>query len=127
MAGHADFDEAGGSNRGGSSSSTMPAMPFGLSSLTATSCGRKTRVRGPRTLVFRPHDVAVSDDRPNGIAGMVVSELRHGPTRRLAVEVGMARHRIEIDVAAGETSRKGSRIVISPSRWRLFEPSGFRV
>jgi sulfate transport system ATP-binding protein len=82
---------------------------------------------GRRTLVFRPHDVTVGTDRPGGIAGIVVSELRHGPTRRLAVECGMARHRIEIDVPAGGESRRGSRIVVLPERWRLFGPEAFHA
>ncbi|CAN5367207.1 sulfate/molybdate ABC transporter ATP-binding protein [soil metagenome] len=74
---------------------------------------------GPRTLAFRPHDVAVGDSDAPGIAGIVVSELRHGATRRLAVETGMRRHRIEIDVAAEAATRKGQRVVLHPQRWRL--------
>jgi sulfate transport system ATP-binding protein len=80
---------------------------------------------GPRTLVFRPHDVALGEDAVGGIAGRVVSELRHGSTRRLAIEVGLRRHRIEIDIAHDGTTRKGSRVVLLPSRWRLFEPRDF--
>jgi len=75
---------------------------------------------GPRTLAFRPHDVAVGDSDAPGIAGIVVSELRHGATRRLAVETGMKRHRIEIDVAADAATKKGQRVVLHPQRWRLF-------
>ena len=80
---------------------------------------------GPRTLVFRPHDVVFRDDGVGGIAGFVVSELRHGPTRRLAVEVGLRRHRIEVDVAADTAPKKGNRVVILPRRWRLFRPDDF--
>jgi sulfate transport system ATP-binding protein len=82
---------------------------------------------GPRMLAFRPHDIDFRGEGAGGIAGLVVSELRHGPTRRLAVEVGMKRHRIEIDVAADTAGRKGSRVVILPRSWRLFAPSDFRV
>ena len=78
---------------------------------------------GPRTLAFRPHDVEFREEGVGGIAGLVVSELRHGPTRRLAIEVGMRRHRIEIDVAAETAGRKGSRVVVLPRAWRLFAPS----
>jgi sulfate transport system ATP-binding protein len=81
---------------------------------------------GPRTLVFRPHDVVFKEEGVGGIAGFVVSELRHGPTRRLAIEVGLRRHRIEIDVAADTAPKKGSRVVILPNRWRLFQPKDFQ-
>jgi sulfate transport system ATP-binding protein len=80
---------------------------------------------GPRTLVFRPHDVEFREEGVGGIAGVVVSELRHGPTRRLAIEVGLRRHRIEIDVSADTAPKKGSRVVILPRRWRLFRPDDF--
>jgi hypothetical protein len=56
----------------------------------------------------------------------VVSELRHGPTRRLAIEVGLRGHRIEIDVAADTAPKKGNRVVILPHRWRLFQPQEFQ-
>jgi sulfate transport system ATP-binding protein len=82
---------------------------------------------GPRALVFRPHDVAFKEEGVGGIAGFVVTELRHGPTRRLAIEVGLRRHRIEIDVAADTAPKKGSRIVILPNRWRLFRPDDFHA
>jgi sulfate transport system ATP-binding protein len=81
---------------------------------------------GPRTLVFRPHDVAFREEGVGGIAGVVVSELRHGPTRRLAIEVGLRRHRIEIDVSADTAPKKGNRVVILPHRWRLFRPDDFQ-
>jgi sulfate transport system ATP-binding protein len=76
---------------------------------------------GPRTLAFRPHDVAFLDGEALGIPGLIVSELRHGSTRRLAVEVGVKRHRIEVDVAADTASRKGGRVVIVPRAFRLFD------
>ena len=82
---------------------------------------------GPRMLVFRPHDVAFREEGVGGIAGFVISELRHGPTRRLAIEVGLLRHRIEIDVAADTAPKKGNRVVILPNRWRLFQPREFQV
>jgi sulfate transport system ATP-binding protein len=75
---------------------------------------------GPRTLAFRPHDVAFLEGEALGISGTVVSELRHGSTRRLAVEVGVKRHRIEVDVAAEMASKKGGRVVIVPRAFRLF-------
>ena len=77
---------------------------------------------GPRILVFRPHHVDVLGDKPGGIAGRVISERRHGAVRRLDVEIGMRRHRIEIDVSADEPrARKGDRISVLPNHWWLFE------
>jgi hypothetical protein len=65
--------------------------------------------------------VAFLDGEALGIPGVVVSELRHGSTRRLAVEVGARHHRIEVDVPAEATRRKGNRVVIVPRAFRLFE------
>jgi sulfate transport system ATP-binding protein len=80
---------------------------------------------GPRTLAFRPHDIEFAAEGAGGIAGLVVSELRHGPTRRLAIEVGLKRHRIEIDVGAEAGGKKDSRVVVLPRSWRLFAPESF--
>jgi sulfate transport system ATP-binding protein len=80
---------------------------------------------GPRVLVFRPHHVDVLGDRPGGIAGWVISERRHGAVRRLEVEIGMKRHRIEVDVRADEPrSKKGDRISVLPNHWWLFQANG---
>ena len=77
---------------------------------------------GPRTLVFRPHHVDVLGSRPGGIAGWVISERRHGAVRRLEVEIGMSRHRIEVDVRADEPrAKKGDRISVLPNHWWLFD------
>jgi sulfate transport system ATP-binding protein len=79
---------------------------------------------GPRTLVFRPHHVDVLGSRPGGIAGWVISERRHGAVRRLEVEIGMSRHRIEVDVRADEPrAKKGDRISVLPNHWWLFDES----
>jgi sulfate transport system ATP-binding protein len=77
---------------------------------------------GPRTLVFRPHDIELLSNRPGGIAGRIVSERRHGAARRLEIEIGMRRHRIEIDVPADHPrSQKGDRLSVLPTRWWLFD------
>jgi sulfate transport system ATP-binding protein len=80
---------------------------------------------GPRTLVFRPHHVDVLGDKPGGIAGWVISERRHGAVRRVEVEIGLARHRVEVDVPADEPrAKKGDRISVLPNHWWLFEENG---
>ena len=79
-------------------------------------------VDGPRTLVFRPHHVDVVDGRAGGIDGQVISERRHGAVRRLEVEAGPARHRIEVDVPAdARGARKGDRVSVLPNHWWLFD------
>ncbi|HET7717115.1 MAG TPA: sulfate/molybdate ABC transporter ATP-binding protein [Bauldia sp.] len=81
-----------------------------------------TGADGPRTLVFRPHDVELPGSRPGGIAGRIVAERRHGASRRLDIEIGMRRHRIEVDVPASHPrAAKGDRIAVLPTRWWLFD------
>jgi sulfate transport system ATP-binding protein len=78
---------------------------------------------GPRTLVFRPHHAEVVSR--GGIDATVVSERRHDAARRLDLEIGQNRQRIEVDVpATGERLRKGDRITVLPERWWLFEEGG---
>jgi sulfate transport system ATP-binding protein len=77
---------------------------------------------GPQTLVFRPHHVEIVDDRPGCIEGVVVSERRHGAVRRIEVEAGAQRRRIEIDVPAdARGARKGDSIRVLPNHWWLFD------
>ncbi len=84
-----------------------------------------TGADGPRLLVFRPHDIELLGARPGGIAGRVSSERRHGAVRRLEIEIGMRRHRMEIDVPADHPkTRKGDRISVLPTRWWLFDAPG---
>jgi sulfate transport system ATP-binding protein len=77
---------------------------------------------GSRTLVFRPHDVELAGTRPGSIAGRVIAERRHGASRRLDVEVGMRRTRIEVDVPASQARiEKGDRVNVLPTKWWLFD------
>jgi sulfate transport system ATP-binding protein len=79
-------------------------------------------ISGPKTLVFRPHHIDIMGNKPGGIGGFVISERRHGAVRRLEVEIGIQRHRIEVDVRADEPkSKKGDRISILPNKWWLFD------
>jgi len=109
------------------------ALPVTVSGGTILLDGRPVatagagQVDGPRTLAFRPHDVELGEGEGPGIPGHVVSELRHGPTRRLAVEAGADRHRVEIDVPAEEPSRRGNSVRLVPRSWRLFAPDAFRI
>ncbi|MFO1183917.1 MAG: sulfate/molybdate ABC transporter ATP-binding protein [Bauldia sp.] len=75
---------------------------------------------GKGTLAFRPHDSELAAAGQEAITGTIVSERRHGATRRLEIEVGPAHHRIEIDVPAETPLARGRPIAIRPTRWRLF-------
>jgi len=102
------------------------ALPVQAAGGTVSFEGRPIDVAAPeaagdRTLVFRPHDVTLAGDRPGAIVGTVLAERRHGAARRLDLEVGAARHRIEVDVPADQArAQKGDRIGVVPTKWWLF-------
>ncbi len=77
---------------------------------------------GPRTLVFRPHHVAVvSPDRRGAFAGALLSERRHGAFRRAEIALDDGQH-IEVDLAADQPRvERGERMGVLPQRWWLFE------
>jgi len=50
----------------------------------------------------------------------VVGSRRHGDNRRLELEVGLARHRCEIDVPADTDVTKNGHVAVKPTDWRLF-------
>jgi sulfate transport system ATP-binding protein len=71
---------------------------------------------GPATLFFRPGHV-VTD---GAIRGTVTGFRRHGDTRRVDIEAGPGRHRIEIDVPAATTVARGDEIAVMPTRYRIY-------
>ena len=75
---------------------------------------------GPATLFFRPNHVRLADAEPGTIVGTVCGSRRHGDIRRLELEVGLARHRCEIDVPADADLPKKGRLAVKPVKWRLF-------
>ncbi len=78
------------------------------------------RQDGPVLLYFRPHDVELLDECGGCIAGTVVSSRRVAGTRRVELEVGGDRHRVEIEVPAGHAAAQKSRIAFRPRRWSVF-------
>jgi sulfate transport system ATP-binding protein len=76
---------------------------------------------GPATLFFRPHHAEVVHNEAGAVPGIVCAMRRHGGTRRLELEVGMARHRIEVDVPAENRVPIRGRIAVKPTRWALFK------
>ena len=56
------------------------------------------RPEGAATLFFRPHHAELAHGT-GVLTGRVSAQRRHGSHRRLEIEIGAARHRVEIDVA----------------------------
>ena len=75
---------------------------------------------GPATLHFRPHDVELVDGCGGCLAGTVVATRRVAGTRRVELEIGGERHRVEIEVPAGRVAAAMARIAFRPVRWAVF-------
>jgi sulfate/thiosulfate transport system ATP-binding protein len=75
---------------------------------------------GPATLFFRPNHVRMAGQEAGTIVGTIIGSRRHGDIRRLELEVGLARHRCEIDVPADADVPKTGRVAVKPAKWRLF-------
>ncbi|OQM77642.1 sulfate/molybdate ABC transporter ATP-binding protein [Manganibacter manganicus] len=79
---------------------------------------------GRATLFFRPHDVELLDGCGGCIAGTVVSSRRVAETRRVELEVGGARQRVEIELPIDHPAAQKSRVAFRPRRWKLFATEG---
>jgi sulfate transport system ATP-binding protein len=78
---------------------------------------------GEALLYFRPQEVKLLDGCGGCIAGTVAAARRVAGTRRLELEVGGRRQRVEIEVPAGHPAAARSRIAFRPEKWRLFSRS----
>lgn len=67
---------------------------------------------GPADLYLRPEDVTLVTDGGPGIPGLVVSTRRIGGMRRITIECGLARHRIEFDAPAETRIQDSQRLQI---------------
>jgi sulfate transport system ATP-binding protein len=75
---------------------------------------------GAATLFFRPHDVELLDGCGGCIAGTVVNSRRVADTRRVELEVGGDRQRVEIELPIDHAAANKSRIAFRPRKWKLF-------
>ncbi|KXF78941.1 sulfate ABC transporter ATP-binding protein [Paramesorhizobium deserti] len=75
---------------------------------------------GDATLYFRPHDVELLNGSGHCIAGTVVASRRAGGTRRVELEIGGGRDRVEIEVPAEHPAADRSRVAFKPKHWKLF-------
>ena len=67
---------------------------------------------GPAQLYLRPEDVELVTDGGPGIPGLVVSTRRIGGMRRVTIECGLARHRIEFDASAELSIQNSQRVQV---------------
>lgn len=79
---------------------------------------------GPAMLYLRPEDVALVTDGGVGIPGLVVSTRRIGGMRRVTIECGLARHRIEFDTSADIPIANSQRLIISITGGRVYAAGG---
>jgi sulfate transport system ATP-binding protein len=89
--------------------------PIGLSAPNEPS--------GDATLFFRPHDVELLDGCSGCLAGTVAASRRVAGTRRVELEIGGDRQRVEIELPVGHPAAQKSRVAFRPGRWKLFRPA----
>jgi sulfate transport system ATP-binding protein len=75
---------------------------------------------GPATLFFRPNHIRLADQEGGAVVGTVTGSRRVGDIRRLELETGQGRTRIEVDVPADANIPKTGRMAVHPTNWRLF-------
>jgi sulfate transport system ATP-binding protein len=80
-------------------------------------------VDGPATLFFRPNHIRLVGDEAGALSGTVCGARRVGDLRRVEIETGASRHRIEVDLPLGFDVPKTGRLAVQPTAWRLFPGS----
>ncbi|SDA88453.1 TOBE-like domain-containing protein, partial [Mesorhizobium qingshengii] len=75
---------------------------------------------GEATLYFRPHDVDLLDGCSGCIVGTVAASRRVAGTRRVELEIGGDRQRVEIELPVDHPAAQKSRVAFRPGRWKLF-------
>ncbi|AEH86597.1 MULTISPECIES: sulfate/molybdate ABC transporter ATP-binding protein [Mesorhizobium] len=78
---------------------------------------------GDATLYFRPHDIDLLDGCSGCIAGTVTASRRVAGTRRVELEIGGERRRVEIELPVDHPAAQKSRVAFRPGRWKLFAAS----
>ncbi|RUW16985.1 sulfate ABC transporter ATP-binding protein, partial [Mesorhizobium sp. M1A.F.Ca.IN.020.06.1.1] len=78
---------------------------------------------GEALLYFRPHDVELLDGCSGCIAGTVAASRRVAGTRRVELEIGGERQRVEIELPVDHPAAQKSRVAFRPRRWKLFPAS----
>jgi sulfate transport system ATP-binding protein len=86
--------------------------------------GLKARGQGEATMFFRPHQVEVVEECAGCLVGRVVGSRRLAGVRRLDVELGGGRSRVEIDVPIDHPAAQRTGIAFRPRVWRIFAQGG---
>ncbi|TKT75026.1 sulfate/molybdate ABC transporter ATP-binding protein [Aquamicrobium sp. LC103] len=79
---------------------------------------------GEALLYFRPHDIELLDGCGGCVAGTVAASRRVAGMRRVELEVGGSRHRVELELPTEQAAAEKSRIAFRPKRWKLFPIAG---
>lgn len=79
---------------------------------------------GEATLYFRPHDIDLLDGCGGCLAGAVDSSRRVAGTRRVELEIGGSRRRVEIELPLDHPASINSRVAFRPNRWHVFSRAG---
>ena len=75
---------------------------------------------GRAELYLRPEDVVVVENGSGGLGGVVTATRRIGGSRRISIEAGLAKNRIEFDVDADAPAAVGQRLAIRVASGRIF-------
>ena len=75
---------------------------------------------GDSLLYFRPHDIDLVEGDSGCIAGAVAASRRVAGSRRVELEVGGERHRVEIELPVDHPAVQKSRVAFRPRNWKLF-------
>ncbi|CAD7054426.1 sulfate ABC transporter ATP-binding protein [Pseudorhizobium endolithicum] len=82
--------------------------------------GLKAENEGPATLFFRPHDVDLLDGCGGCLSGVVVGSRRLAGARRVELELGGGRHRVEVDIPLAHPAGPKTALSFRPRHWALF-------
>jgi sulfate transport system ATP-binding protein len=78
---------------------------------------------GPAQLFLRPHDVDVVENESGAISGEVKVLRRHAGLRRVDLDVGPERNRVEIELPADLNLNPARSVAFRPRRYRLYPSS----
>ncbi|MEQ1943098.1 sulfate/molybdate ABC transporter ATP-binding protein [Mesorhizobium sp. VNQ89] len=75
---------------------------------------------GNATLYFRPQEIELLDGCGGCIAGTVAGSRRVAGTRRVELEIGGDRQRVEVELPVGHPAAQQSRVAFRPRRYKVF-------
>lgn len=104
----------------GESSALPVTLSHGEVWFAERATGLKARGEGGATLYFRPHQVELVEECAGCLAGRVVGSRRLAGVRRLDVELGGGRARVEVDVPTDHPAAGRTGIAFRPRAWRLY-------